>query len=316
MRVRAQLEYLGAAVGPRSPRGRAPASSAGWRGSGSQSAATTGWTRCRTATSSACSSRRRSCTTRSLSSSTSRSPGLDPLGVEALSAVIARARARRHGGAVLQPPARPRRARLRGRRRHRPRARGACRASSSACAPLPDRRYLTVGFRGTRPLDAGARDARVVAAEPGRTRLELTDGADLEALVRLARSAGDRDALQPRAAGAVGPVPRGGRAMTPARRSISSSRRARSPSAREAAPSRSPRSRSSPSSSPASIVPGARVTRPRALRAGITRRRRRPRSTDALRDAAARRRCTARAAPLSERRRRRGGRRATATPTC
>ena len=43
--------------------------------------------------------------------------GLDPLGVEALSAVIARPGARRHGGAVLQPSARPRRARLPGRRR-------------------------------------------------------------------------------------------------------------------------------------------------------------------------------------------------------
>ena len=39
----------------------------------------------------------------------------------------------------------------------------------------------------------------MLAAEPGHTRLELTDGADLEALVKLARSAGDvtRFSLEP-----------------------------------------------------------------------------------------------------------------------
>jgi ABC-type uncharacterized transport system ATPase subunit len=39
----------------------------------------------------------------------------------------------------------------------------------------------------------------VLAAEPGRTRLELADGADLEALVQLARSAGEvtRFSLEP-----------------------------------------------------------------------------------------------------------------------
>ena len=39
----------------------------------------------------------------------------------------------------------------------------------------------------------------MLAAEPGRTRLELTDGVDLETLVELARSAGDltRFSLEP-----------------------------------------------------------------------------------------------------------------------
>jgi hypothetical protein len=62
-----------------------------------------------------------------------------------------------------------------------------------------DRRYLTVGFRGTSRWTPAFEHARVLAAEPGRSRLELTDGVDLEALVRLARSAGPvtRFSLEP-----------------------------------------------------------------------------------------------------------------------
>ena len=61
------------------------------------------------------------------------------------------------------------------------------------------RRYLEVDFRGIdRWVPAGAH-ARVLLAEPGHTRLELADGFDLEALARLARSAGEvtRFSLQP-----------------------------------------------------------------------------------------------------------------------
>ena len=61
------------------------------------------------------------------------------------------------------------------------------------------RRYLDVGFRGVdRWIPAGAH-ARVLLAEPGHTRLELVDGFDLEALARLTRSAGEvtRFSLQP-----------------------------------------------------------------------------------------------------------------------
>jgi ABC-2 type transport system ATP-binding protein len=52
-----------------------------------------------------------------------------------------------------------------------------------------DRRYLTVGFRGG---DRWVPEfGHVVEAEPGRTRLELNGGVDLDALVKLARTAGD-----------------------------------------------------------------------------------------------------------------------------
>ena len=53
------------------------------------------------------------------------------------------------------------------------------------------RRYLEVGFRGTNRWTPSFDHARVLTADPGRTRLELTDGIDLEALVTLARSAGE-----------------------------------------------------------------------------------------------------------------------------
>jgi ABC-2 type transport system ATP-binding protein len=53
------------------------------------------------------------------------------------------------------------------------------------------RRYLDVGFRGTDRWVPTVAHGRVLEAEPGRTRLELTDGVHLETLVELARSAGD-----------------------------------------------------------------------------------------------------------------------------
>ena len=61
------------------------------------------------------------------------------------------------------------------------------------------RRYLVVGFRGTRRWTPELEHGRVLAAEPGYTRLELSDGADLEALASLARSAGEvmRFSLEP-----------------------------------------------------------------------------------------------------------------------
>ena len=54
-----------------------------------------------------------------------------------------------------------------------------------------DRHYLAVEFRGADRWSPAVEHGRVMTAQPGRTRLELTDGIDLEALVRLARSAGD-----------------------------------------------------------------------------------------------------------------------------
>src|SRR5512133_261772 len=61
------------------------------------------------------------------------------------------------------------------------------------------RRYLDVGFRGTGRWIPDGAHARVLVAEPGHTRLELVDGFDLEALAELARSAGEvtRFSLQP-----------------------------------------------------------------------------------------------------------------------
>jgi ABC-2 type transport system ATP-binding protein len=61
------------------------------------------------------------------------------------------------------------------------------------------RRYLVVGFRGTSRWTPEFEHGRVLTAEPGHTRLELSDGADLEALATLARSAGQvtRFSLEP-----------------------------------------------------------------------------------------------------------------------
>jgi ABC-2 type transport system ATP-binding protein len=61
------------------------------------------------------------------------------------------------------------------------------------------RRYLTVEFRGTGSWTPAFEHARVLEAGPGRTRLELGAGADLEALAKFVRSAGDvtRFSLEP-----------------------------------------------------------------------------------------------------------------------
>jgi ABC-2 type transport system ATP-binding protein len=124
--------------------------------------------------------------------------GLDPLGVEALSAVVGDLA--RDGTAVMfsshqldlvehvcQDVVVIDRGRvvMQGELEH-------LRAASS-------RRYLAVGFRGVGRWKPMLEDARVLTAEPGHTRLELTGSADLEALARLARSAGDvtRFSLEP-----------------------------------------------------------------------------------------------------------------------
>jgi ABC-type uncharacterized transport system ATPase subunit len=61
------------------------------------------------------------------------------------------------------------------------------------------RRYLEIGFRGGLRWTPAVEYGRVLAAEPGWTRLELGDGADLETLVQMARSAGEltRFSLEP-----------------------------------------------------------------------------------------------------------------------
>ena len=64
---------------------------------------------------------------------------------------------------------------------------------------VSSRRYLSVGFGGTSRWTPAFEHARVLAADPGHTRLELSDGADLEALAKLVRSAGTvtRFSLEP-----------------------------------------------------------------------------------------------------------------------
>ena len=124
--------------------------------------------------------------------------GLDPLGVEALSAMIADLA--RDGTAVLFSS-------------HQldlvedvcqdivviDHGRVVMHGELERLRAASSRRYLTVGFRGTDRWTPTLAHARVLTAEPGRTRLELTDGADLETLVELARSAGEltRFSLEP-----------------------------------------------------------------------------------------------------------------------
>jgi ABC-2 type transport system ATP-binding protein len=124
--------------------------------------------------------------------------GLDPLGVDALAAVIGDLA---HGGAAVMFSS------------HQldlvedvcqdvvviDRGRVVMLGDLDRLRAASTRRYLDVGFRGTgRWIPAGAH-ARVLVAEPGHTRLELVNGFDLEALVGLARSAGEvtRFSLQP-----------------------------------------------------------------------------------------------------------------------
>ena len=124
--------------------------------------------------------------------------GLDPIGVEALSAVVADLA--RDGTAVLFSS-------------HQldlvedicqdviviDHGRVVMQGELERLRAASSRRYLAVGFRGTRRWTPAFDHARVLTAEPGRTRLELTDGVNLEALVELARSAGEltRFSLEP-----------------------------------------------------------------------------------------------------------------------
>jgi ABC-2 type transport system ATP-binding protein len=116
--------------------------------------------------------------------------GLDPIGVEALSAMIAELA--RDGTAVLFSS-------------HQldlvedvcqdvvvvDHGRVVMHGELERLRAASSHRYLAVGFRGTSRWTPTFEHARVLSAEPGRTRLELTNGVDLEALVKLARSAGE-----------------------------------------------------------------------------------------------------------------------------
>jgi ABC-2 type transport system ATP-binding protein len=116
--------------------------------------------------------------------------GLDPLGVEALSAMIAELA--RDGTAVLFSS-------------HQldlvedvcqdvvviDHGRVVMQGELERLRAASSRRYLAVGFRGGGRWTPRCEHGRVLTAEPGRTRLELTDGVDLQALVELARTAGE-----------------------------------------------------------------------------------------------------------------------------
>jgi ABC-2 type transport system ATP-binding protein len=124
--------------------------------------------------------------------------GLDPLGVEALSAVIAELAC--NGTAVMFSS-------------HQldlvehvcqdvvviDHGRVVMRGELEQLRAASGQRYLTVGFRGTNRWTPTFEHARVLVAEPGLTRLELSDGADLETLAKLARPAGPltRFSLEP-----------------------------------------------------------------------------------------------------------------------
>ena len=116
--------------------------------------------------------------------------GLDPLGVEALSAMIAELA--RDGTAVLFSS-------------HQldlvedvcqdvvviDHGRVVMQGELERLRAASSRRYLAVGFRGGGRWTPRLERGRVLTAEPGRTRLELIDGVDLQALVELARTAGE-----------------------------------------------------------------------------------------------------------------------------
>jgi ABC-2 type transport system ATP-binding protein len=115
--------------------------------------------------------------------------GLDPIGVEALSAVIAELAA--EGAAVLFSS------------HQLDLVQHVCQnvvvidhghvvmdGELERLRAASGRRYLSVGFRGTDRWTPAFGQARVLEAEPGHTRLELNGAVDLEALVKLAGSAG------------------------------------------------------------------------------------------------------------------------------
>ena len=122
---------------------------------------------------------RRSSTTRSCSSSTSRSRGLDPIGIATMTEILRERAAAGVGGRLLQPPARPRRGRLRGRRDHRPRPdrrRRRDRRAAGGVGPAPPRgrgrgRRQRRGSTAAAELTIVEQQGRLrPAARPGRRR--------------------------------------------------------------------------------------------------------------------------------------------------
>ena len=91
--------------------------------------------------------------------------GLDPLAIDQHVRAARRGRRRRHDGAVLQPPARPRRGPLRGRRHHRPRPDRPRRRPRPSCGPPSRSGSSTSAIAAPRPT--GPRCHRVELVDRG-----------------------------------------------------------------------------------------------------------------------------------------------------
>ena len=147
--------------------------------------------------------------------------GLDPVGVDVLSGVLAEYAARRRAGGVLLAPARARRAPLRGGGDHQGRpARGVAAGSRSCATAAPTRAARARQGRATTATGAGSaacRAPRSSRATRAACWWRSRDGVAPDAVLDAARAAGSVTLLQPRAADAGRPVPRGGGGMKGAR---------------------------------------------------------------------------------------------------
>ena len=102
--------------------------------------------------------------------------GLDPIAIGAHGRAARRARRRGRDGAVLQPPARPGRGPVRGRRHHRPRPDRAAPASSTDLRAAVPQRFVDIRYRGAAPdwsrlaVGGGRRGERRPGPAAGRSR--------------------------------------------------------------------------------------------------------------------------------------------------
>ena len=139
--------------------------------------------------------------------------GLDPIAMAAMAELLAELAGGRGDRAVLQPPARPRRGPVRGRRHHRPRPRRAAGDLDELRAAVPQR-FVDVRYRGPAPDWSRLAAVQVVEANEGRARLRVDRDTDL------GRGHGRRPAqrrghlVRLPAADALGAVPPGGGGMT------------------------------------------------------------------------------------------------------
>ncbi len=141
--------------------------------------------------------------------------GLDPIGTDVMSEVLAERAARRRRGDLLLPPARARRAHLRSRGDRQPRAHRRRRAASTSCARERSRPRLRVEVEGARQRlgraarrRAGRRPRRARRAARARRRRRRPAGARRRAAGR------SRAPLRARPPDALRALSRGRRAMS------------------------------------------------------------------------------------------------------